>query len=67
MIGNLWATLLLISSVALAVASFCINNDIVEGVLIYIAQCLLFCASVMGIPYLNIVTHNPKSNAKQNN
>lgn len=57
-----WATLLLLSSVALAIASFVVNNDIVEGVLLYIAQCLLFCASVIGIPYINILSKKHENN-----
>jgi len=59
----IWATLLVVSSVALAFLSFCTLDDVVEGVLFYIAQSLLFAASVAGVPLiidLNKIKHNDK-------
>lgn len=47
---HIWASALIASSIALALFSFFIINDIVDGVLIYIAQCLLFAGSVAGLP-----------------
>lgn len=67
MFAKTWTSLLLLSSIGLAVASFCITNDIVDGVLIYIAQCLLFAASVINVPYIDIISkHLQHVNNKQN-
>lgn len=44
------ACAMLVSSVALAFLSFFLNHyDIEAGILVYIAQCLLFVASVFGV------------------
>lgn len=45
------AVLLILSSIALAFLSFFQIQDINEGVIIYIAQALLFAASVFGMSY----------------
>ena len=45
----IWATALVASSILLAFLSFYTLDDVVEGVLPYIGQCLLIAASVAGI------------------
>lgn len=51
-VAVIWATAMVISSITIAFLSFFTLDDVVEGVLIYIAQCLLFAASVAGIPLI---------------
>lgn len=45
------AVLLILSSIALAFLSFFEIQNINDGILIYIAQALLFAASVFGMSY----------------
>ena len=61
----IWATALVASSVLLAFLSFYALDAVVEGVLLYIGQCLLFAASVAGNPYV-VNLKNLKNNDKSN-
>lgn len=45
-----WCTALILSSILLAFISFATISKIEESILIYIAQCLVFVASVIGLP-----------------
>lgn len=69
----IWASVLIASSITLAFFSFITLSDVVEGVLIYIAQCLLFAGSVAGLPHIveisKLINHenNSKNSHKNDN
>lgn len=69
-VSAIWATSLVFSSITLAFFSFFTLDDIVEGVLIYIAQCLLFAGSVAGLPvvfHISEVFRKSRQNENKNN
>lgn len=45
------AVLLIITSIALAFSQAVINNDIAQGILLYIAQAFLLAGSIFGLDY----------------